>query len=48
MIEVETYVKSAEEVLRDALMRDLEDNSDVDEAVDVDEEEGAVEVEVEN
>ena len=31
LIEVELYVKSAEEVLTDALMRDLEENSDVDE-----------------
>ena len=31
LIEVESYVKSAEEVLTDALMRDLEENSDVDE-----------------
>ena len=37
------------EVLTDALMRDLEENSDVDEVYDVDEEEeGAVEVEVDN
>ena len=36
------------EVLTDALMRDLEENSDLDEVFDVDEEEdGAVEVEVE-
>ena len=43
------YVKSAEEVLTDALMRDLEENSDLDEVFDVDEEEeGAVEVEVDN
>ena len=49
MIEVELYVKSAEEVLTDALMRDLEENSDVDEVFDVDEEEeGAVKVEVDN
>ena len=42
-------VKSAEEVLTDALMRDLEENSDLDEVFDVDEEEeGAVEVEVDN
>ena len=31
LIEIESYVKSAEEVLTDALMRDLEENSDVDE-----------------
>ena len=37
------------EVLTDALMRDLEENSDLDEFFDVDkEEEGAVEVEVDN
>ena len=49
MIEIELYVKSAEEVLTDALMRDLEENSDLDEVFDVDEEEeGAVEVEVDN
>ena len=45
LIEIESYVKSAEEVLTDALMRDLEENSDLDEVFDVDEEEeGAVEV----
>ena len=49
LIEIESYVKSAEEVLTDALMRDLEENSDLDEVFDVDEEEeGAVEVEVDN
>ena len=49
MIEIELYVKSAEEVLTDALMRDLEENSDLDEVFDVDEEqEEAVEVEVDN
>ena len=47
MIEIESYVKSAEEVLTDALMRDLEENSDLDEVFDVDEE-GEVEVEVDN
>ena len=31
LIEIESYVKSAEEVLTDAWMRDLEENSDVDE-----------------
>ena len=46
MIEIESYVKSAEEVLTDALMRDLEENSDLDEVDE--EEEGAVEVEVDN
>ena len=39
LIEIESYVKSAEEVLTDALMRDLEENSDLDEVFDVDEEE---------
>ena len=49
LIEVESCVKSAVEVLTDALMRDLEENSDVDEVFDVDEEEeGAVKVEVDN
>ena len=49
MIEIESYIKSAEEVLTDALMRDLEENSDLDEVFDVDEEEEeAVEVEVDN
>ena len=49
LIEIESYVKSAEEVLTDALTRDLEENSDLDEVFDVDEEEeGAVEVEVDN
>ena len=49
LIEIESYVKSAEEVLTDALMRDLEENSDLDEVFDVDEEEeGAVEVEIDN
>ena len=43
MIEIESYVKSAEEVLTDALMRDLDEFFDVDK-----EEEGAVEVEVDN
>ena len=37
LIEIESYVKSAEEVLTDALMRDLEENSDLDEVFDVDE-----------
>ena len=42
-------IESSEEVLTDALMRDLEENSDLDEVFDVDEEEeGAVEVEVDN